>query len=109
MTLIEMLAGVGYLILDICAFCSVLGSALILIATLTGRTKKQIPEQVWMWSGGGLTLGAIFFSSLLWTNDYPTKTFIFGLSYPLVGILLLLSFGLLLASTLVRRRHVAAS
>lgn len=46
MTLIEMLAGVGYLILDICAFCSVLGSALILIATLTGRAKKQIPEQV---------------------------------------------------------------
>lgn len=109
MTQIEMLAGVGYLIVDICAFCSVLGSAVILIATLAGRTKKQIPEQVWMWSGGGLTLGVLFFGSLLWTSAYPAKTFLFGLPYPLVGLLLLLSFGLLLTSIHVRRRNVSAT
>lgn len=108
MTLIDMFAAVGYLILDVCVLCSVLGSAIILIATLAGRTRKQIPEQVWVWSGGGLTLGVIFFASLLSTNEYPAKTFIFGLTYPLVGLLLLLSFGLLLASIQVRRKRNTA-
>ncbi|MCB0127072.1 MAG: hypothetical protein KDE58_32650 [Caldilineaceae bacterium] len=103
MTLIDLFAGVGYLIIDICALCSVFGSALMFVFILAGRTNKQIPEQIWTWSGGGLVLGVLFLASLLWTNEYPPQTFLFNLSLPLVGLLLTLSLALLLAGVSIRR------
>ncbi|HRW10409.1 MAG TPA: hypothetical protein P5121_35135 [Caldilineaceae bacterium] len=103
MTLIDLFAGVGYLIVDICALCSVLGSAIMFIFILAGRTNKQIPEQIWTWSGSGLILGILFLASLLWTNEYPPQTPLFNLSLPLVGLLLTLSLALLLAGASIRR------
>lgn len=105
MTVIDLFAGIGYLIVDICALLSALGSAIMFISIWAGRTNKQIPEQIWTWSGGGLILGTLFLGSLLWTDEYPPQTFIFNLSFVTVGLLLALSFGLLFAGIVLRRTH----
>jgi C4-dicarboxylate transporter len=47
MTLVILFASVGYLIVDLCAIVSVLGSAIILLFIIAGRMNRKIPEQLW--------------------------------------------------------------
>lgn len=105
MTLVEIFAAMGYIMVDICALCSALGSAILLLAALIGTKKKHIPNEVWTWSGTGLVLGVLLLSSLLWTKEYPPRTFLFGYSYTFVGFLLLISFIMIVISMRIRRRQ----
>ena len=101
-SLLEMLAGVAFLLTDVLAGLSVLGSALILLCTagaaVLGR-RWRAPEQILMWSVGGLLFGAAGLVLLTVSGGYPPAPSPWlGYSRSTLGSLLCFSFLLLTAS-----------
>ncbi|MCX6029107.1 MAG: hypothetical protein NT169_07365 [Chloroflexi bacterium] len=108
-TIFELLGGVGMLGGDLFAILSLTGSILLLLITLlsrrTGRRSMRAPEQIAMWSFGGLLFGIVCVGSIIVAGMPVTRIgFLFGLSLPITITLLLLSAALLAVRTYLRRR-----
>jgi hypothetical protein len=106
MTFLEFIAAVALLINDLLAIFSILGSALMLIEAginlVRGRNRKA-PYQVWMWGWGGFIFGAIGLGSLIITGSKAERIGILGVNRSTIGILLFVSFLLLMASIMLPR------
>jgi hypothetical protein len=112
-SLLDILAAVAYLLTDVCALLSVLGSAVVLlgttIAAALGR-RFRAPEQILLWSGGGLLFGTAGFLLLSFSPDYPPEPSVWlGYSRATIGWFLFLSFLLLAVSKLVAAKVTPAS
>jgi hypothetical protein len=108
-SLLELLGGIGLVIGDVLAVGSVVGSALLLMGTLINlrvhRRVIRLPDQIFMWSFGGLGLGVIVVGPWLLTGTKVTQVgLILGLSQSATVMLLLLSGLLLAARSYLRRR-----
>lgn len=100
--LLEIFAGIAFLLTDVLALLSVVGSTIVLlgtvIATVRGR-RFRAPEQVLMWSAGGLFFGTAGILLLTFFSEYPPGPSPWlGYSRATISWLLLLSFLLLVAS-----------
>src|SRR5262245_58359438 len=96
MSIWALLGGVAFLITDVMALMSVLGSTLLLlgavVAAMRGR-RWRAPEQILMWSGGGLLFGTAGLLILTFSPEYPARpSFLLGYSRATISWLLLPSF-----------------
>ena len=104
MTLLEFVAAMALLINDLLAVFSILGSALILVMAVVNLAlsrKRKVPEQAWMWGWGGFTFGTIGLASLIITGSEAERIGLLGFSKSTIGILLLVSFLLLMGSIML--------
>jgi hypothetical protein len=104
MTPLEFIAAIALLINDLLAVFSILGSALILVMAVVNLAlsrKRKVPELFWMWGWGGFTFGTIGLASLIITGSKAERIGFLGFSESTIGILLLVSFLLLLGSIML--------
>jgi hypothetical protein len=104
MTILEFFAAIALLINDLLAVFSILGSALILVMTVVNLAlsrERKVPDQVWMWGWGGFTFGTIGLASLIITGSKAERIGFLGFSKSTIGILLLVSFLLLMGSIML--------
>jgi hypothetical protein len=101
-SMLEMLAGIAFLITDVLTLMSVLGSTIILLGTVIAAVRSRrfrAPEQVFMWSVGGLLFGTAGTLILAFSSEFPPgPSVLLGYSRATISELLLLSFILLVAS-----------
>jgi hypothetical protein len=104
-TLLDLLAGVAFLLTDVLALLSVLGSALVFLGTAVAAAfgrRFRAPEQILTWSIGGLLFGTVGLLLLTLSLEYsPKPSPWLGYSRATIGWLLLLSFLLVVASKLL--------
>lgn len=110
MSLLQIFAGIAYLIDDLLEVLSIVGSSLILVIALIGRLRQRriyIPEQIFMWSVGGFTFGVGGLVALNMTHEYHTDRIgmLFGMSQSAIGELLLLSLLVFAVSKLIEVRY----
>ncbi len=103
---IEFFASIAYIITDVLAVFSVIGSGIIaLTAVVEFFTKKrvQLPGQILIWGFGGVILGFVGFFLLL-MSDYVGKPVgvVFRLSFGTIGVLLTISLILLFVRMAIR-------
>lgn len=108
MTVLEFIAATALLMDDLLAVFSVLGSALILIIACVnlalGRDRFEATDQILVWGWGGFILGTIGLASLIITGSEAERIGLLGLSKSTIGTLLLVSFLMLLGSTMLPRK-----
>ncbi len=97
MSLIDIFAAVFYFIGDLLAIFSLIGSTLMFLFALVSRFMGRpyyTPDQVKMWSIGGLFLGAVGLTAIILSGDYPdTLGFFFGYSRSAIAGMFALSSG----------------
>ena len=103
--MVELFAGIAFLLTDVLALLSVLGSTTVLlgtvIATVRGR-RFRAPEQLLMWSVGGLLFGTAGILLLTFSPGFgPKPSPWLGYSWATISWLLLLSLLLLVVSKLL--------
>jgi hypothetical protein len=104
MTVLEFIAAIALLINDLLAVFSILGSALILVMAVVNvalSRKRKVPDQVWMWGWGGFIFGTIGLASLIVTGSEAERIGFLGFSESTIGILLFVSFLLLMGSIML--------
>jgi hypothetical protein len=111
MTMLDFIANLAYLCVDVIAIFSVVGSAIYLIGAVVARLRHRRfrpTEQVLTWSVGGLLLGTTGLACLVLSDYSPKSTFFFEYSWTTVGAmlggsLLLLVVSWMLPARLIRR------
>ncbi len=106
MTTVEFFASIAFIITDVLAVFSVIGSGIVaLTAVIEFFTQKQIqlPQQILIWGFGGVIFGFVGFFLLL-MSDYIGKPVgvVFRLPFGTIGILLTISLVLLLVRVAIR-------
>jgi hypothetical protein len=110
MSVFDIYAGIAYLLLDVMAFLSVVGSAILAIVSIISASSGRqfrAPEKIYMWSIGGLFVGIFGLVSFTLSGEYSKveTTPFFDLSMTTVWLLYALSASLLVVSQVVRRRN----
>ena len=104
MTVLEFIAAIALLVNDLLAVFSIFGSALILVMAVVNvalSRKRKVPDQVWMWGWGGFIFGTIGLASLVITGSEAERIGLLGFSESTIGILLFVSFLLLMGSIML--------
>jgi hypothetical protein len=105
MIFFELMATIALMVGDVCAVLSVAGSGILLLLAIVAGQRSRASEQVWWWSLGGLILGTAGLVSLVVTGNKAKQIGVFfGFSKSTIGLLLLLSLGLLVVRMVVRPR-----
>ncbi len=105
MIFFELMATIALMVGDVCAVLSVAGSAILLLLAIVTGGRDRASELVWWWSLGGLILGTAGLVSLIVTGNKAEQIGVFfDLSKWTMGLLLLLSLGLLAVRAVVRPR-----
>ena len=90
---------------DLLAVFSVIGSALMLtiacINAAFGYDRLRVTGQIFAWGWGCFILGTIGLASLIITGNEAERIGLLGLSKSTIGTLLLVSFLMLLGSTML--------